>query len=390
MTRRVASLTAILLAAAASASAQSSQFGVRGLGHPGRAASARTLALGGSLGIFDGQSSQNPAALSQLATITSVFTAVSSWRNAENPVGEASLRSTRFPQVMVGGPVARTPLSVAFSYSNYADRDFSIVSTGTASPRGVPVGYADTLSSRGGVNDLRLAGSWKLTPTIAVGAGVHFLTGSNRLSTRRVFDDSTYISAEQRAELSYQGVGFSAGVVMQPAAGVALAASFRRDGSLDIERDSTATGTIKLPTTLSAGARYRLRPGFDIAAQLTSRNWSVADDGLRANGGVGARNTLELSAGAEWQTNARRIGHRPIRLGVRHAKLPFLLVEGEQPTEWGVSVGSGLRFRPSSDARDVGGLDIALERIQRKQGPDYSESAWLLSVGVSIFTGGLP
>ena len=43
-----------LIGFARGVSAQSSQFGIRGLGLPGRELSARSLALGGSFGLFDG------------------------------------------------------------------------------------------------------------------------------------------------------------------------------------------------------------------------------------------------------------------------------------------------------------------------------------------------
>lgn len=387
--KRILPLTALALLATTQASAQSSQFGVRGIGHPGRLESARATAMGGALGIFDGLSNRNPAALAQLGTVTSMFTATTAWTSVTNPAGDASLTSTRFPQIVVAGPVARTPVTLAFSYSTYADRDFAIASMGTVSPRGTPVGYTDTLTARGGVNDLRLAGSWRVSPRLAVGAGVHLLTGSNRLATRRVFEDSSYIVAEQRAELSYQGVGVSAGFMYQPTTGFAIAGSVRQDGTLTIERDSTRLpASVDLPLTLAGGARLRVTPAFDVAAQVTARNWSVADAGLRDNGAPGAENTIEVSAGGELQTNSRRSGHRPIRFGARYATLPFLLGAGEQPSEWGVSVGSGMRFRPASDARDVGAIDLTVERIQRKQGTAFTESAWVLSVGVSIFTSG--
>ena len=43
-----------------------------------------------------------------------------------------------------------------------------------------------------------------------------------------------------------------------------------------------------------------------------------------------------------------------------------------------MSLGSGARF-----AAQRAGLDVALERVWRSAG-DYSESAWVLSVGVSV------
>ncbi len=381
-------LALLIIGATAPVAAQSSQFGIRGLGHPGRASSVRTLGTGGAFGLFDGESTQNPAALASLGAVTSAFTASTSWRTAVNPGGEASAQSTRFPLVLVGGPVGRTRLSASFSYSSYTDRDFTLASSGIISPRGVPVAYSDTLSSRGGINDLRVAGSWKLSPRLSVGAGVHFLTGSNRLSTRRVFDDSSYIAAEQRAELAYNAIGVSAGFVVQPRAGLAIAGSVRRDGPLDITRDSTPTGTVDLPLTLMGGVRLRVRPRIEVAGQVASRNWSVGNEQLRAEGATGARNTFEASGGVELISNTRRPGQRPLRLGVRYAKLPFLIAGSPQPEEWGVSAGTGMRFRPSADSRDVGGIDLTVERIQRKSGTAYTESAWLLSVGLTIFTGG--
>lgn len=368
--------------------AQSSQFGIRGLGHPGRASSVRTLGSGGAFGLFDGESSQNPAALASLTAVTSAFTAATSWRNAVNPGGDASVQSSRFPLVLVGGPVGRTRLSGSFSYSNYTDRDFTLASSGTISPRGVPVGYSDTLSSRGGINDLRLAGGWRLSPRLAVGAGVHFLTGSNRLSTRRVFADTSYIAAEQRAELAYSAIGVSAGFVVQPRPGFSIAGSVRRDGSLDIRRDSTPTGTVELPLALMGGVRLRISPRIEVAGQVARRNWSVADEGLRASGAAGARSTLDVAGGVELLSNPRRPGQRPLRLGVRYAKLPFLIADNPQPEEWGVSAGTGMRFRPAADSRDVGGIDLTIERIKRKSGTAYTESAWVLSVGLTIFSGG--
>jgi hypothetical protein len=47
----------------AALSAQSSQFGVRGLGFPGRALAVRAMGSGGGFGMFDAESSQNPACL---------------------------------------------------------------------------------------------------------------------------------------------------------------------------------------------------------------------------------------------------------------------------------------------------------------------------------------
>ena len=53
--RRALVFFALVLLLPARATAQSSQFGVRGLGMPGRPLSTRAFSLGGAFGMFDGE-----------------------------------------------------------------------------------------------------------------------------------------------------------------------------------------------------------------------------------------------------------------------------------------------------------------------------------------------
>ncbi len=382
MHRRFTLLLVTFAVLAPPLAAQASQFGVRGLGLPGRSASARAIATGGALGLFDGESSLNPASLASLPMTTAVFTAANSFRNSTNPAGTVSNRDSRFPQMLVGGPIPRSRLAVAVSYSLFADRDFQLVSTGIASPRGVPIAVTDTLTARGGIADLRVATAWAVTPEFVVGGAVHFLTGSNRMSTRRVWGDPDYAALEERAELSYHSVGFSAGVLFRPSSRLDLAATIRRDGTLQVERDSTPSNRITMPMTVSGAARFHVTRSLDVAGQASFRNWSKSDAGLVGAGAVGARDTKEFSGGIELFRDSRRPSNKPLRLGVRYADLPFLLDAVGQPSEFGVSVGTGVRF-----ARDLGGLDLAVERVQRKQGAGYKESAWQVTLGVSVRPG---
>jgi hypothetical protein len=383
MMRRDALLSlALVPLLAAPLLAQSSQFGVRGLGLPGRAASARVIATGGAMGLFDGESSQNPAALATLSMTTAVFTMANAYRTSVNPSGTATGQDHRFPQLLIGGPVPRSRFVVAASYSMFADRDFQLVSSGFASPRGVPIGVTDTLTSRGGIADMRIATAYAISPRFIVGGGVHFLTGSNRMSTRRVWADDDYAALDERAELSFHTIGFSGGVLLRPTPRLDLAATIRRDGTLQIERDSTPSSKVAMPMTISGAARLHLSRSLDLAGSVTLRNWSRADAGLVGAGAVGSRDTKEYSAGVELFSDARRTAHKPLRLGVRYADLPFLLDATGQPDELGLSIGTGVRF-----ARDLGGLDLAVERVKRTQGSGYSETAWQVTLGISVRPG---
>jgi hypothetical protein len=385
--------SALLTMSVVGLSAQASEFGIRGLGIPGRELSTRAVGLGGATGLFDGESSLNPAALSTLTTTTGVFTTLGDWRNTANPAGSLSTRSTRFPQVAIGGPIPRKHLALGISYSLYTDRDFTVVSDGTASPRGVPVAVHDTSASRGGVDDIRVAGAWVVSSHFAIGGGLHFLTGSNRLSFHRFWEDSTYQSPRETAELAYSGIGASIGALWQPTSRFSVAGVFRHDGSLDISRDSTGSGrvqapstslgSVRLPTTIGGALRLGLTPRATFSGSVMSRNWSVADAGIVDQGAIGARNTMEYAAGLELVSSLRRPARFPLRLGAHYSTLPFLLDPSDpQPHEYGFSIGTGRRF-----AAERGGFDLALEHVWRSQGGAYTESATLLTFGISVRPG---
>jgi len=358
--------------------AQASQFGVRGLGFPGRALAVRSQASAGGFGLFDPESSQNPAALASLGALTSVFTISQNYRTVENPAGSASLQGTRFPQLMVGGPVQKQPAAVGLSYSNYTSRDFTLVTASTIDLRGVPVNVTDNFSSRGGISDFRIAGAYRVGDKWAFGGGFHLISGSNRLTSTRIFNDPGYLSSRQRSELSYAGVGISAGVTRQFGPRFAVAGMVRSDGHVNVDRDVFRVATVDLPYTFGLGMRWSPAAVLSVGAQTIVRTWSGANSDLLALGGNGAQNTIEVAAGAEYFTDRRQPTRQPIRFGARYATMPFPLVPGEQGHEFGISLGSGVRF-----AQQRAGIDLSLERVWRSEGV-YSERAFLVSFGISV------
>lgn len=375
---RRALLLLLLAATPGTALAQSSQFAVRGLGLPGRWLGARATASGGAFGLFDPESSQNPAALGGIPTLTSVFTINQGFRHQENPAGTASTRDTRFPQLMIAGPVRQSMAALGFSYSNYTTRDFTVATADTIDLRGVPVGVTDSFSSRGGLSDLRLAGGYRIRDRWTLGVGFHVISGSNRLESRRSFADSSFLSSRQRTEISYAGIGLSAGVIRQFGPRFALAAMVRSDGHLNIDRDSTRVGTVDLPYTFGLGLRWRPVPNLDVATQTIVRTWSAANSDLLEQGGAGAVNTFEVAAGAEYTPDVKRPFRRPLRFGAHYARLPFPLVLGDRGHEFGVAAGSGIRF-----AQQRGGIDLTVEHVWRSEAV-YSERGFIVSLGISV------
>ena len=361
--------------------AQSSQFGVRGFGLPGRELSARAMATGGGFALFDEGSSRNPASISAMQGFTASFTGLQNWRTSENPAGEGSVRTNRFPQMIVGGQLGKRLLWLAGSISTYTDRDFSFASADTIDIRGEPVPVFDTTGSTGGLNDLRIAAAWGATPQLRVGGAVHAVTGSNRLTVRRSFGDSLYGPVAESAELEFTTFGLSAGLWYAPSPSLAVAAMGRFDGTTDIQVDSSGTELTRagLPATLSGGVLYTPRASLLVAGQVTWRSWSRSSEGFEAIGGTGASDTFEAALGVEFLRDPERPRHLPLRAGIHWTQLPFPLEPGDEPTEFGVSAGSGFRF-----ARDRGGVDLAVERTWRSEGSEYKETAWLLTVGVTV------
>jgi hypothetical protein len=375
---RRALLVLALAAAPVAVSAQSSQFGVRGLGMPGRPIGARAFGSGGAFAMFDPQSGLNPAALGGLGALTAGFAALQDFRHAENPAGSQSLRETRFPHLSVAGPIGSRPGVVGLSFSNYTSRDFTLASADTIPLRGLPVPVTDTFASRGGLSDLRAAGAYRFKDVWIVGGAFHVITGSARLSSRRTFEDTTYQAARQRSELSYTGVGVSLGVVRNFGKAFSVAATVRSDGHVNVDRDSSRVGRIDLPYTFGFGVRWRARPKLELASQAVMKTWSAANSDFLEQGGTGADNTVEVALGGEYTPDPQRPGRRPLRFGARYGTLPFLLVPGEQPHELGVSIGTGIRF-----AQDRAGIDLGLEHVWRSAG-EFSERAFLLNLGVTV------
>jgi hypothetical protein len=136
---------------------------------------------------------------------------------------------------------------------------------------------------------------------------------------------------------------------------------------------------VDLPITLGAALQWWPTAKLRLGGQVLRHNWSSANSDIIANGGVGAVNTVEASAGLELIHNPRRPDRRPIRLGFRYAQLPFPLATGATAREYGVSLGSGYSF-----AADRAVIDFSVERAWRRQDSQFSEHAWVVTAGVTV------
>src|SRR5690606_41304313 len=111
--------------------AQSSRSGSRGYGLRGRELAARAMGRSGGFALFDPESSRKPASIAAIPMFTASCTGLQNWRSSTNPAGDASVKSSRFPQVFAGGRLGRSNVWLAGSISNYADRDFKLATRDT-------------------------------------------------------------------------------------------------------------------------------------------------------------------------------------------------------------------------------------------------------------------
>lgn len=369
-------LVALLLPSRAGA--QSSQFGVRALGLPVLPLSTRAQGSAGAFGMFDPEAAINPVSISNSLAGAASLSIRQYWRTSENPYGSSSGNDTQFPLIFVGGPLGPS-WNVGVSVAAYTDRTFALALTDTLTVRDVPVAVNDTLVSKGGINDIRVAVSYRISTRLAVALAGHALTGTNRFEYRRSFSDSSYLPIRLRNELSFAGPGISAGISAEPVLGVRVTGLFRWDGDVAFNKDSTRLADLRMPFTYGGAVGLEAGPSLSLGAQVIGRNWSVADEGIRGRGGIGAVNTWEFSGGGELLTNRRNASKLPIRFGMRYAQLPFPLVEGNRGREISASLGTGLTVGGGR-----GRIDFALERSWRAEGDDFTEKAFMFGLGVSI------
>jgi hypothetical protein len=343
--------------------AQDSQFGIRGLGTPGRFETVRARSTGGAFGPFDGLSPLTEAALADLPQLAATAMGGTSYRSAAVAGATTALRTSRFPVMGLAGPVFHGVVLGA-GFTTYLDRSWAVTIRDSLPLRGKRQPYSDQLTSDGGVTDLHLAAAMRVFAHLTIGAAVHVLSGSTRESVARTFDDTTYHAIQQRDEVRYDGLGVSGSALLYLLPGLRLAAFARSDNRLRARLGDTVTTETPLPKTLGAGLAWAPSPSVRFAGTVVRRSW--------ADAGAGAFNTLNWSAGLEVGA-----GFSPLRVGVRGGQLPFG-TGPTAPTEFGVAAGTGRAF-----AQGRALIDVGVERLERKGG-GLSERVWTFMLGLSV------
>ena len=344
-------------------SAQDSQFGVRSLGTPGRWESVRARSTGGAFAPFDALSPLSEAPLADIPQLTANAMNAASYRQSEVGGTTSSLRATRFPLLNVAGRVGPR-LALAAGFTTYLDRSWAVTLRDSALLRGQQEPYTDAITSDGSVADLRLAAASRLNRLVAVGAALHLLSGSTRETAQRAFDDTSFHTLRQSAEVRYSGLGVSGSVMLNPVPGIALTGWARVDNHLRATVGDSTSALTDLPRMAGGGLLLAPSRGVRIAGSVAYRGWARA--------GAGAFDTWSWSAGAE--LGARGM---PWRVGVRGGQLPFG-PGPTAPTEFAVAGGTGRAF---AGGRAL--LDVGVEHLDRRGG-GLTERIWTVLVGFTV------
>lgn len=373
MRRLIVSLA--LLATPAIVTAQGS-VGVQGFGYPAGGLSAHAAASGGAFAEFDYASTRNPSALLGWGRGGMYFSYAPEFR-ALRAGGQTEKSTTaRFPGAVAAFQMGSRAVG-ALSWSTLLDRTWETIVRDQQVLGVDTVAYTERVQSTGAINDLRLGVTYSVTTNVAVGLGLHGYTGENRLTLRRQFDDSlAYGTLARQLTLGYLGNAVSLGATWRVRPNLAVAASARAGGALDLRVADTLIASGKVPSRYGLAVRYDGLPGASVAFAMERVEWSSMRD--LSTSSLGVHDTWEYALGAEVAGPRMRGTPSLVSLGYRQRDLPFSVVGGA-PRERIFSSGWGI---PLAGPRAV--LDLALQRATRGPVSSVKETAWILSVGATI------
>jgi hypothetical protein len=363
----------------------------QGFGYPTAQLGSRAAATVGAFTEFDETTPLNPAALLGWRNAGVHFQYEPEFRTTE--AGGSTIRTAinRVPVVLAALPVGSRAV-VALSLSSLLDRTWS---TDVVDRRlvGAESLYVNEISSSdGGMNDIRVAGAFRVGSWLDLGVAAHAIVGLDRfnqtvLLSRTDPRTTTTTSTEfspygQSADIRFSGSAYSVGATLRPYRGLSMALSARRGESLTLTRRDSTLGTARVPDRLGAGVTWELVPRTIVAADADWTGWSsLAALSTRSK----PQDALGLSLGVE--TPGPRFAGRTltVRGGFRHRELaynaPTAVTAGvatsfEQVRENSIGLGLSAPF-----AYDRALIQVYGQRALRSVA---AEKSFTIGVGVSI------
>ena len=375
MMRRLSPAVALLLALPLTATAQGT-ISTQGFGYPTGGLSTRAAAAGGGFAEFDYSSPRNPSSTLGWGRGGLYFQYDPEFRRVTAGSASDNTMTARFPIWMAGMQLGARAMGT-LTASTLLDRTWATRIRGGQILGPDSVGYEERVESAGAINDIRLGVAYSVRPSFSVGVGLHGFTGENRMNLTRTFDDSLrYGTLLRELTIGYLGNAFSAGATWRPNKQIAVAASIRTGGNLDVRIADTVVASGSMPNRIGAGIRYDGLPGASLGISVERTQWSSL--GALSQTSLVANDTWEFGVGLEAAGPKFRAVPTLLYLGYRKRDLPFS-VNGEVVPETFYSGGAGI---PLAGPRVV--LDMALQRATRGPVTGVSEKAWIMSLGFTV------
>ena len=366
--------TLVLCATFVSSAAAQGTLSTQGFGYPAGGLSTHAEALGGSIAENDPLSPVNPAALATWGRPGFYFQYDPEFRHVQANGASDNTTTARFP-LLAGALNVGPRVTVGISSTTFLDRTWQTSSTGYAHfATGDSSLYNESFSTDGAINDVRLAGSYLVLPSLSVGIAGHVLTGQNRLLISRTFADTSFAAFSQGSTLSYTGHSFTGGVDWRPMPTLYVGVSGDAGGTMHAYRNDTTLSSARVPKRFGVGTVFGGVSGLSLSANAEWHGWSALN-GL-AESEIKAVDGWDWGLGAEVRAPSLFGQEFPLRLGYRHRILPFdVNTIGVHETDY--SLGLGV---PVSRGRSR--VDFSITRANRSANvPDVSEHAWILSAG---------
>jgi len=382
MIRRLLSLLGLVLLLPAAAQAQSLLSGF-GLGLPGAPLDARSQALGsGGLGLSGWQILSSDLASSGGVDLPSISLTLQS---SAVDLGGTVFSQTRFPQIGFSVPWGWNVISLELG--SYLQQDWTAQSSGFLSIGGIGVSSTDTFTSAGGIGRLQLALSRRLIESFSFGVSAGRYVGNVDRTFRRVIDGTsigqgveTYVS---RGEWRASGLVIGAGFVFDPSPllRVAGGVTWSDDLVLSPATNGSGEGRYSMPLEVRGGGTLTLTPGVSLVLGATFADWTATRDDLAsAVSGEGA--SLSYGGGIEYTRLSLAGRSIPLRVGARHADLPFGPVGRDAASEQTISGGIGVHLVDGLEFPRAT-VDLGLEKGTRT-GITSPESFWRLSLSFRV------
>jgi hypothetical protein len=273
MMRRLTLVAAIVAMLPGTALAQGT-ISTQGFGYPTGGLSTRAAAGGGAFGEFDFSSPRNPSSTLGWGRGGLYFQYEPEFRRVTAGSSSDNTMTARFPLWMAGMQLGTRAMGTVTA-STLLDRTWATRIRGGQILGPDSVGYEERVESSGAINDIRLGVAYSMRSNFSVGLGLHGYTGENRMNLTRQFDDSLrYGTLIRQLTIGYLGTAISAGATWRPHPRLALAASLRSGGSLDVRIADTLVASGSLPNRFGAGVRFDGLPGASVAISVERTEWS--------------------------------------------------------------------------------------------------------------------